>query len=70
MPAILDDWPCAACGGRHTLCLDDHAWAFLHRDFAYHCPAADRDVLIRTAAWDRVSADWPDGCVTLLPAGG
>jgi hypothetical protein len=68
MPAILDDWLCAACGGFHTLGLDDHAWAWLNRDFSYNCPTADQAVVIRTASWDRVSSDWPDGAVMMLPA--
>lgn len=32
MPDYLDDWPCAAGGGHHTFCLDDHTLAWSDRD--------------------------------------
>jgi hypothetical protein len=35
MPAIIYVDRCAPCGGRHTLCLDDHRLIWLHRDFEY-----------------------------------
>jgi hypothetical protein len=70
MPAVLDDWPCAACGGQHTLCLDDPSEAWANRDFSYLCPATGGAVTIHLAFWDRVNAARPDGAVTLLPAGG
>lgn len=35
MHAVLDDWQCPACGGRHTLGLLDHRDAWQHRDFEF-----------------------------------
>ena len=68
MSAVLDDEPCPACGGRHTLCLDDdrHLRA---RHYEYVCPAAGVAVRLPGDGWDRLAAGSPDGAVPVRPAG-
>jgi hypothetical protein len=44
MPAVLNNTPCTACGGRHTLCFPRAEALDAWRSYEYDCPTVEQTV--------------------------
>jgi hypothetical protein len=53
MPVFRYGEPCVACGGSHTLSLDDRAPRWRHWDYEFVCPVKAQTVRFRTLTWTR-----------------
>ena len=66
MPAVLNNVPCDACLGRHTLCFPSADSLDAWRSYEYDCPAARRRVeLPLTVAGNKPSTERVRGAVIL-----
>jgi hypothetical protein len=69
MAAVLDNKPCTACGGRHTLCHPDTDILVGARVYEYECPKAGKTVRLPFGnAWNRVELLCPPDAVPLRDA--
>ena len=66
MPAVLNNTPCEACGGQHTLCFPRADALDAWRSYEYDCPTAKRTVqLPLSSAGNKVSTERTRGAVIL-----
>lgn len=66
MPAVLNDVPCEACRGRHSLCLPRSDALDAWRGYEYECPVVGRTVLLPlSSAGEKQSKQRVRGAVIL-----
>ena len=64
--AVLQDYVCPACGGRHVLC-DLDAEPPLRERYAYTCPAAECQVIFLPGGAGEAAPGCPPGALPMKP---